>query len=187
MKTPHALAVIPALLFALAFAGCADQPLASVDAAAPPLEDAAPALHKVVQRPFKGDCEMTFDPPSLPPPPVFNQIDTGTCRLTHLGRAQFYSVKEINFLAGTQTTTEAAFTAANGDILRAIGTGTGTPTGPGLVSFFAVLTFVGGTGRFANASGEAHVVGEAALFTGTTSLEITHGWIAYDASDRSGR
>lgn len=185
MKTPHASAAIPALLLALALAGCADQPLASIVTAAPALEHAGPALHKLLARPFKGDCEMTFDPPSLPPPPAFNQIDTGTCHLSHLGRAKFYSVKDIDFLAGTQTTTEAAFTAANGDILRAVGKGTGTPIAPGRVSFSAILTFVGGTGRFVNALGEAHVVGEAALFTGTASLKITHGWIAYDASDRS--
>lgn len=185
MKTPRACAAIPALLLALVLAGCADQPLASMDASAPALEPAGPTLHKLVERPFTGACEMTFDPPSFPLPPVLHQIDTGTCRLAHLGLAEFYSVKDINFLAGTQTTTEAAFTAANGDILRAVGVGTGAPIGPGLVGFSAVLTFVGGTGRFVHASGEANVVGEAALFTGTTSLRITDGWIAYDASDRS--
>jgi hypothetical protein len=134
--------------------------------------------------PITGRCETTFNPPPLPPPPVFTQTDTGTCTIAHLGRAAFHSVKEINFLSGTQTTTEASFTAANGDVLRAVGSGTSAPAGPGQIGFSATLTFTGGTGRFLNAHGEAHVTGVATLATTTAVLEITGGWIAYDASDR---
>jgi hypothetical protein len=163
-------------------AGCADTPAritesgAAVQYAAAQQTDAA--------RPITGRCETTFNPPPLPPPPVFTQTDTGTCTIAHLGRAAFHSVKEIDFIAGTQTTTEASFTAANGDVLRAVGSGTSAPAGPGQIGFSATLTFTGGTGRFLNARGEAHVTGVASLATTTAILEITGGWIAYDAWDR---
>jgi hypothetical protein len=136
-----------------------------------------------VARPFSGRCETTFNPPPLPPPPVHTQTDVGTCTLTHLGRAAFRSVKEIDFLAGTQTTTEASFTAANGDVLWAVGSGVSAPAGPGRVGFSATLTFTGGTGRFADAHGEAYVTGVATLATTSAVLEITRGWISYRARE----
>lgn len=147
--------------------------------------DDAPSLHRTSvtgsdpARPLTGRCETTFDPPTFPPPPSFTQTDTGTCRLAHLGRAAFHSVKDINFATGTQTTTEATFTAANGDVLRAVGSGTSAPAGPGQIGFSATLTFTGGTGRFAEATGEAHVEGVAQLSTSTATMEIVGGWIRY--------
>lgn len=129
--------------------------------------------------PITGRCETTFNPPPFPPPPVHTQTDTGTCTLAHLGRSAFHSVKEIDFVAATQTTTQASFTAANGDVLRAVGSGTSSPTAPGQIGFSATLTFTGGTGRFAHARGEVNVAGIAALATTTAVLEITGGWIVY--------
>ena len=136
-------------------------------------------------RPIKGHCELTFNPPPLPLPPVHRQIDTGTCWFSHLGRTALYGVQDINFAAGTQSG-ERTFTAANGDLLRAVHAGRSAPSGPGLVSFVTTLTFVGGTGRFANATGQMTGEGTANLITRTTSV-TNEGWIAYDASDRSGR
>ena len=43
-----------------------------------------------VERPFKGSCSVTFNPPSFPPPPIHHQTDVGTCQLTHLGHTDFY-------------------------------------------------------------------------------------------------
>lgn len=131
------------------------------------------------QRPLTGRCETTFDPPSFPPPLIFSQVDVGTCLMAHLGRAAFYSAKDINVITGTQTTTEAIFTAANGDELHAVGSGTSAPAGPGQIGFSATLTFTGGTGRFTHAAGEAHVEGVARPATGTATLEIVAGWIRY--------
>jgi hypothetical protein len=137
-----------------------------------------------VTLPFTGRCETTFNPPTLPPPRVHIQTDTGTCRLTHLGAATFRSVKEINFMTGTQTTTEATFTAADGDTLRAVGSGTSAPAGPGRIAFSATLTFTGGTGRFLDATGHAQVEGVAHLASTSASLEVTSGSISYRAANR---
>jgi hypothetical protein len=68
--------------------------------------------------PIKGHCELTFNPPPLPLPPVHRQIDTGTCWFSHLGKTALQGVQDINFAAGTQSGTRT-FTAANGDVLRA--------------------------------------------------------------------
>jgi hypothetical protein len=176
----------PAVLLALVLAGCATEPLPPEAAATPSNVRAEAARGAPSPRPLTGRCETTFNPPPLPPPPVHRQTDRGSCRLAHLGRAEFYSVKDIDFVTGTQTTTEATFTAPDGDILRAVGSGTSMPGQPGRVAFSAVLTLTGGTGRFTHATGQAHVRGEAVLATRTATLEIVDGWIAYDASGRSG-
>jgi hypothetical protein len=172
---------IAGLLALTLLAGCAVEPTGSAPDDVAFLRTAA---HQPdVARPFSGRCETTFNPPQLPPPPVHTQTDVGTCILTHLGRAAFRSVKEIDFAAGTQTTTEASFTAANGDVLRAVGSGISAPAGPGRVGFSATLTFTGGTGRFADVHGEAYVTGVATPATTSAVLEITGGWISYRAQE----
>ena len=166
--------------------GCAGGSPTSPRADAAAAARATAAGATVQSRPFSGSCETAFPAPPIPLPPVLRQVDVGPCQLSHLGRAEYFSVKEINFATGSQTITESTLTAANGDVLRAIGTGTNAPGGPGRVTFVATLRFIGGTGRFTNATGETRVEGAANLFTRTATLTLD-GWIAYDASDRSGR
>lgn len=132
---------------------------------------------------IEGRCELTFNPPPLPLPPVHRQVDTGTCWFSHLGRTALYGVQDIVFAAGTQSG-ERTFTAANGDVIRAVHAGRSAPSGPGLVSFTTTITFVGGTGRFANVRGQMTGAGTANLLTRTTVV-TNEGWIAYDASDRA--
>ena len=179
-------ALVPsAVSLLLTLAGCAGgAPSATTLDASASLSRSA-AAQTPAALPIKGHCELTFNPPPLPLPPVHRQIDTGTCWFSHLGRTALYGVQDINFAAGTQSG-ERTFTAANGDMLRAVHAGTSAPSGPGLVSFVTTLTFVGGTGRFANATGQMTGEGTANLITRTTSV-TNEGWIAYDASDRSGR
>lgn len=169
MRTPEALAV----LLAVAATGC------SVDAPTT-VAPVVPAVSRTVNgvRPIVGTCETSFAPPTLPPPPVFQQVDIGWCELSHLGRTAIYSLQEIDIVAGTQRSIEYTYTAANGDILRVVNVGTNVPNGPG-VRFTATTTFVGGTGRFANATGQARVEGTASFITNTASYTID-GWIAYD-------
>ena len=133
---------------------------------------------EIVTRPLSGRCDTAFDPPPLPPPPVLRQVDVGTCQMTHLGRVSFRAVQDIDLASGTQTSVEVTFTAPNGDVLRASSAGTSVPNGPG-VEFSAVMTFTGGTGRFAGATGSARLDGKASFLTNTATFAFADGWIAY--------
>ena len=169
------------LLLTLAVAGCTGE-APTIDpsgASALALVSTAPT-----SRPLTGRCETSFDPPSFPLPAVLRQVDTGTCQLSHLGRATLYSVQDIDLAAGTQVSVELTFTAPNGDVLRATNVGTSAPSGPG-VRFQGAATFVGGTGRFANATGAARLEGAANFLTNTAEFSVLEGWISYGASDRA--
>jgi hypothetical protein len=159
-------------MFGAGLAGCVVDDPTSAAVRAPSLSRGANE-----RRPLSGSCETAFAPPALPPPPVIRQVDEGVCELAHLGRAALYSVQDIDIGAGTQRSVEFTFTAANGDELRAMNVGTNAPNGPG-VTFQATMSFIGGTGRFANATGEARVVGAASFITNTASFTLD-GWIAY--------
>ena len=128
-------------------------------------------------RPFTGSCTVTFTAPPLPLPPILHQVDVGTCRLTHLGLTDFYGEQDINFAGGSQSGWRR-LTAANGDELHLTHVGTSAPAGPGLVSFVAQMTIVGGTGRFAGATGTARGVGLANLAAHTSSVTF-EGTISY--------
>ena len=171
------------LLFTLVACAGSGPTIAGPDASVS--SDANAATETSPVRSIKGHCELTFNPPPLPLPPVHRQIDTGTCWFSHLGRTALAGVQDINFAAGTQSG-ERTFTAANGDILRAVHAGTSAPSGPGRVDFVTTITFVGGTGRFANVTGQMTGAGTANLITRTTAV-TNEGWILYDASDRSGQ
>ena len=116
-----------------------------------------------IARPWKGVCDVDA---------VFTSqttlLITGTCQLAHLGRTTMIAYQTIDpgasGIAYTNTTT---YTAANGDELRTTNVGVATPSGPGL-SLSGTETAVGGTGRFTNASGTAHLEG-AVVFTGPSS------------------
>jgi hypothetical protein len=179
----------PAVLLALALAACtADSPTAP---AADALKLPAPVFARsgttsdrvAAPLPITGQCETTFGPIPRPLPALYRQVATGTCQLSHLGRTTLLLVQDINFAAGTQASVEVTYTAANGDILRAMNVGTSRRSGAG-VSFEATVTFEGGTGRFAHATGEAHAVGTADFIANTSTYTIS-GTVSYDASDRS--
>lgn len=171
------------ILLAAAVTGCGDATPFAVDLLAPGAGPLANSHASAAARPFMGTCETTFSPPPFPLPPTHFQIDVGTCQLGHLGRASMYGEQVIDFAAGTQAG-ERTITAANGDVLIVKNVGTSRPGEPGLIHFSATMTFVGGTGRFANATGVAQAEGTANLFTRTTTIDIVDGWIVYDASDR---
>jgi hypothetical protein len=106
--------------------------------------------------------------------------DTGTALVvdidgmgnaTHVGRYAYAALECFN-PASLLYRGEFTITAANGDILRGTYSGevvdiVGTV---GLYEQDAVVT--GGTGRFAGASGQLHVSGEADLATGNYSQEL---------------
>jgi hypothetical protein len=130
-----------------------------------------------VPKPFSARCDLTIQPPQPIGPGLVRQLDVGECIVSHLGKSSFVSDKIINFAAGTQTI-QAAFTAANGDVLRATGTGVSTMVAPGRFAFSATITFFGGTGRFVNASGEAKASGEADVINGVSSM-VAEGLLTY--------
>jgi len=116
-----------------------------------------------VARPWKGVCDVDA---------VFTSettlLITGTCRLAHLGRTSIIAYQTIEpGASGIVYTNTATYTAANGDQLRTTNVGVATPTASGL-SLSGTETAVGGTGRFTNATGTAHVEGSVA-FTGPGS------------------
>ena len=173
----------PLVFTALMLAACAGESPLATEPDQSGLASAGSLSAAYVATPFRGSCELTVTPlPSTPP--IIRQTDAGTCRLSHLGRAAFEGVLEIDLRTGTQTG-ERTLTAANGDQLYLTVMGTSAPAGPGLVSFVATFTIEGGTGRFANATGTASGEGVANLVTRKTSVTID-GEIVYDASDRSG-
>ena len=171
-------------LLALALVGCADALPTAPRAGSPTLARAAASDGAAGARPFSGTCTTTFAPIPLPPPAVYRQVATGTCTLSHLGRTALLLIQDVRLADGTQQSVVVTYTAANGDVLRASNVGTSRRFGPG-VAFEAAVTFVGGTGRFAHATGQAHVTGTADFVASTSDYTI-EGWIAYDAADRSG-
>ena len=178
--------LIPLVLVVTIAAGCSrgsptDPSLGGATGSYAPQEAAAAAA----ERPITGRCETAFNPPPFPLPPVHQQTDTGTCVVSHLGRVAYTAVQTIDFAAGTQSG-ERSFTAPNGDVLRAFGSGSSAPSGPGRIAFTATFVFTGGTGRFAGAAGEAQVSGVADLPSHTASSTF-EGHIRYDAADRSDR
>ena len=178
MRAPFPAQTIARTLLAAALAACAAPTPAEVRDArelAPSDRIAASAQ----PRPMSGTCETTFGAPPFPLPPSIRQVDEGECQLTHLGRATLYSDKTITFATGTQVTHALRLTAANGDEVHATGTGRNAPAGPGQVGFTATMTIAGGTGRFADATGELRIEGIATLATRSSTLRIVEGWVRY--------
>jgi hypothetical protein len=134
-------------------------------------------------RPIHGRCALTIlSTTPYPAPPVFRQVAEGTCELSHLGRTKVHFIQAVNFGNGTQHSLALSYTAANGDVLQAASAGTSVPNATG-VSFTSTITFLGGTGRFANAAGSANVEGSANIAQGTSQYTLD-GSISYNASAR---
>jgi hypothetical protein len=112
-------------------------------------------------RPMGGSCETTF---------VFTGPTTahyeGSCSLLHLGLTHVVAAQAVTFNAdGTLHIVDVAiYTSANGDALVGYFDGVGTFTSSTEVSFVGTETYNGGTGRFADASGNAVITG-VAMFT----------------------
>jgi hypothetical protein len=157
------LSLAVSALVATSLMACSDAPTA----ARPPVPSphAARAAAAPVSRPMKGRCDVVAR---------FTSETTiefsGTCELAHLGRVSVVASQLLVPGPGPiPFTNTATYTAANGDALYTTDTGVGTPTADGLgILLEATQTVVGGTGRFAEASGTATLRG-AVLFTGPTT------------------
>ena len=94
---------------------------------------------------------------------------SGSGMATHLGRFTVTYELEVDLIAH-ETFGSSLFTAANGDSLATDITGLGTPTeNPDVVSVVEVHTITGGTGRFADATGNFIRTYFLDLVTGVTS------------------
>lgn len=174
-------------ILSLVMVGLVTTSCTSTTAVAPPtgpeLSHAAKAAGSAGQPvPISGGCDLSFTVLSASPP-IIEQQDVGRCQISHLGRTSFVGVQHINVVTGTQSG-QRTLTAANGDVLHAVHTGTSSPAGAGLVSFQATLTFTGGTGRFAGATGEAKAEGVANPVERTATMQL-EGVIVYQASSRA--
>jgi hypothetical protein len=185
--------IVPTALFVLALAGCTGNaptapttlPAASLAGThtAQAFESGIAAQKSPAPLPIQGRCEASYAAPPVVAPPFIRHVSVGTCQLSHLGRVSLRTEAEINLATGVQVAA-VTFTAANGDRLRVSSVGTGTPTGTTTVHFIGTATIVGGTGRFASATGEMAVEGDVDSATGDARFSY-NGWITYDASDRS--
>lgn len=117
-------------------------------------------------------------------PPTRFVTASGAGQATHLGAVEV----AINITAslapvvvpncatlGNNEANTTTFTAANGDILTAMGTGSICPTGPTTAASMDSLEVIGGTGRFEGASGAINVRGaiDRATFTFSVSYDGT--------------
>jgi len=118
-----------------------------------------------VERPWSGRCDVaaTFTGPTT-------LRIVGTCQLAHLGRVQVVADQTIDASAtGITYVNTATYTAPNGDELRTTNVGVAIPDADGL-TLAGTETAVGGTGRFADATGTATLAGSVMFTSQTTTI-----------------
>jgi len=116
-----------------------------------------------VERPWRGECDVAAQFIS-----EFTLRISGSCQLAHIGRASVVEYQTITpGPSGIAYTNTAVYTSADGDELNTTNIGVAIPNADGL-SLSGTETAVGGTGRFANATGSATLLG-AVRFTGPST------------------
>ena len=156
---------------------------------------AAPVTAKKggTDRPIKGDVTGTSEVSGAAP--TFAVDSHGMGQISHLGRthsdmttSQTWGADGADLCPGSSivadVTGNVTFTAANGDELDAVVGGYVCETAPFNDTAYAAnlaLTFAGGTGRFADASGSASLVGTSVWDTGAMFLDsgTLNGAISY--------
>jgi hypothetical protein len=105
------------------------------------------------QVPFKGTLEGSFTVTPVPPPAINRQLDA-TGRAAQLGKFTYDFPHSVDRSVVPATGVGfSTFTAANGDQVFAFVTGEAAPVMPGVLLGVEHGTIIGGTGRFADASG----------------------------------
>jgi hypothetical protein len=128
---------------------------------------AAPAKAEKKELPFKGTLQSVET--YVVTPPIMAVTANGSGNATHLGAYTISYEVEVNLetLAGVGS---AQLVAGNGDVLYANLLGQATPTGTtDVFNVVEEFTITGGTGRFANASGNFTLNREVNITTGVTS------------------
>jgi len=117
------------------------------------------------QVPFHGAFTTVFD--SVVQFPFAHISVSGEGKAQHMGRATAVSTDQLVNLITGETTATYTLTAANGDTVILDMTAVTTFLASG-VTFEGSYTVIGGTGRFAHATGSGAVSGSA-TFTGPTN------------------
>jgi hypothetical protein len=173
------------VLVTMVIGGCSRDNVTGLTPNAAATTRTSAASRAVAATHVSGSCETTSVAPPVVTFPILREEDTGICRLSHLGRTVFHALRVVNLANGTQVA-QITLTAANGDLLRTTDVSTRIATLPTSFLFKGTTTIVGGTGRFANATGALQAEGQVDLITITSAASISYdGWITYDASDRS--
>lgn len=123
------------------------------------------------QVPFRGSLDGTVTVTPLAPP-MASVLITGTGDATQLGR---FTV-EVPHLVNQATRVGVGsylFTAANGDTLTADFRGQAALVAPGVLSVTETAVIIGGTGRFAGATGEFTAERTFVLASGVTSGSLS--------------
>ena len=159
----------PLLLPLLALSlGCAGEVATGPDAGSALLDNqSAP-----ITRPAGGSCTTTVTVVTTEPP--LTLAIEGVCQLQHLGRTTMVTEERVDLTTGLATN-DTRYTAANGDVLLTRFEGHITAANGPDVAFEGTETYLGGTGRFSDATGVSALVGSAVLpgLTGTGAYTTT--------------
>lgn len=118
-----------------------------------------------VERPWVGECDVDAEFIT-----EFTLRIVGSCQLAHIGRATLLAYQVITpGPSGIAYTNTAVYTSPDGDELHTTNVGLAIPNSTGL-SLTGTETAVGGTGRFANATGTAQLTG-AVRFTSSSTTQ----------------
>lgn len=102
--------------------------------------------------------------------PTMSVTASGSGHATQLGKFTVSYTVQVNLVTNEGTGGVAEFMAANGDKLFAEGSGQATATTtPGVFNVVENYTIIGGTGRFAGASGNITLDRVVDITTGATS------------------
>jgi len=129
-------------------------PSAAVAHASPAVSEALPIqARRVIDLPFHGEYTLQTEACTTCPPPILVISGTEEGNATHLGRFTATSEDFVNIVS-TESTGTFNLTAADGDRMFTTTVGKETRFQPPNVSFVTqTATIVGGTGRFAGATG----------------------------------
>lgn len=166
----HLIALL--VLASLAIVGCSDktsqEPVSALSNDTPlPLGKATP---------FKMRVSVVGFPTGTRCAPLLTVVSTGSGNATQLGRFTIVQSHCVNPATFAFTDGEATMTAANGDLLYGTYSGQLIPIAPPVFEILGRFSHAGGTGRFANATGEGVATGTLNFATGEAVLELD-GWI----------
>jgi hypothetical protein len=157
-------------------AGCSQLPTSPTAPSGAAMADEATAAKGGSDLPFRGSFEGTENDQVVPPNLLVNGTATGTA--THLGRYEAtFSV--VVTLATSSSTGSITLVAANGDELAGTLTGQGTTIAPNVAHIIENVSIIGGTGRFAGATGTFTIDRTLDQLTGLSSGSLTDGHISF--------